>query len=294
MAGILGDSSFDTIFKDKLENYNITTETLEDVSSRRSFWGTVHWKIKTIEPPGTKFKEIKIKGQFPLEDGIKVKMENSIPETGSYGQMQPFIQWIKGELEIVTFDVVLYARDKEEDIDNKFNQFKQLLHKSPELRRPPICLFSYGSAYSKKCMVKGLGEVSIGRLAEYGQTRSIKFPITLVAYKPYTVKEIDKNKPKKESRYQIVAGEDRMYEMLANKEFGVENAIYGDRLRKRNKAMSFAADEEVLVKIPDADIILNEDVYPEFHAFDISRDTVAESFIDRFTARNNRIGYGYK
>ncbi len=138
-------------------------------------------------------------------------------------------------------------------------------------------------------MVRGFGDVDFSQLREDGKSREIKFTITLAAYKKYTIKEVDRNKPKQLSRHPLVSGEDRMWEMIAAKEYGVDGAIYGDRIRKYNKKMGFAADEEVRIVLPKDEIILNEFIYPEFHAFDRSNEEATGNLINKIVARKNKV-----
>lgn len=257
-------------------------------SSRDSIHGKTHWKLETIEPASNQFPKFAVKGQFPLSDGIKVKMDNIIGVTGSYGRQDPLIQWITGELETVTFEVFLFSRDSKENIDRWFTQFKQLLKKNKQLRRPPLCRFTFGSIYSTKCLVKGFGEVEFSQPKDDGSSRQIKFGLTLSKYKPYKIKELDRNKPLHYSRKSLVSGKDILWENIAAEEWGVENAIYGDRLRKLNRSMAFAAKEEKLVTIPDGSIILNEIIQPEFHGFNRAKESVAENLINKIVSRKNK------
>lgn len=262
--------------------------TKDAAGSRQAVYGQTFWKLETIESKANKFQNITIKGQFPLEK-VKVKMDNTVPSTGSYGQQAPLIQWIKGELKVVTFDVVLFSRDFLENIDVKFKEFQQVLLKNKDLNRPPICRFTYGNALSLPCVVRGFGDVEYDRLKEDKNSRQIKFSITLAAYKDYKIKEIDRNKPPHYSKHTLLAGEDRMWEKIAAKEYGPENALYGDILRKLNKSMAFAAETEVLVTIPTDYLVLNEDIRPEFHGFNKGNEFATENIINKIVERKGKV-----
>jgi len=290
--GANGGEAFDNVpvtkqGTDYLTDDHLTTPA--SPTSRESTYGKIHWKLETIEPAQNKWPNITIKGQFPLQN-IKVKMDNKVPHTNSYGQQEPLVQWVSGELEVVTFDVFLFSRDSQEDIDRKFAQYKEfLLNKDKSLRRPPLCRFTYGAAYNVKCIVRGFGDVEFDRLREDGKSRQIKFTMTLVKYKPYKIKEIDRNKPKKLSRHPYVSGSDLMWEMLAAKEYGTDGAIYGDRIRKYNKGVGFAAEEEKRIVLPKDDIILNEDIEPEFHGFDRRTDGSVDNLINKINSRRQKV-----
>ncbi len=259
-------------------------------NSRTSVQGDVHWRIETIEPPGLNFQNFIVQGQFPVADeGITVHRGQVIPEVSSYGVPQPFIQWVRGELTTVTFPVVLFSRDKNEDIKKIYDNIERLQTYVAELRRIPLCKFTYGVAFSMKCMVRGFGDVKIARPKPDGTPRRYDFTITLARFEPYTLNEVDTTAPTSESRMQIVSGDLRMYETLARKEFGVENTIYGDRLRKRNKANSFAAADGERTKVPSAKVILKERVVQDYYGFRKDIPVVSRMMSRRITNRRNKI-----
>jgi len=251
--------------------------------------GDVHWKLETIEPVGLQFQNFVVSGQLPVsEEGITLSYNQVVAETGVYGLPLPFVQWVRGEVQIVTFDVMLFSRDKDEDILTMFNEMARVTQYIDELKRIPLCRFTYGNILSIKCLVGGFGEVKIARPRNDGKARKIEFTLTLKRYQPYELKETDPNKPVKKSRMQVVSGDERMYEILARKEYGFANAIYGDRLRKLNRAEPFAVADEGKAKIPKGKIILAERIQPEYHAFNMNNESVAEMFLTRAVARNGR------
>jgi hypothetical protein len=252
--------------------------------------GDVHWKLETIEPKNLKFINFSISGQFPVkEEGITVRMNDVVPDVGTFGIAQPFIQWVRGEVEIISFDVVLFSRDKNEDPKVLFDNIAKVKTFVKELGRTPVCRFTYGNILSVKCMVLGFGEVKYSRPRTDGKARKIEFTLTLKRFNPYKIEEIDRNKKPKFSRMQSTAGDLRMYEVLARREYGSESAIYGDRLRKLNRANPFASEDGGRTKVPVAERVVGGPLAPEFHGFRIDRDTVAEVFRDRAVARNARV-----
>jgi hypothetical protein len=112
--------------------------------------------------------------------------------------------------------------------------------------------------------------------------------MTLKKYIPYKVKEIDKNKRPKFSRAQMVSGDERMYEVLARYEYGLDAAIYGVNLRRINRADSFAASDGGLVKVPRGDKIATGRLQPEQHALQIEREETAAVFLARANARGDK------
>jgi len=253
--------------------------------------GDVHWELETIEDNVT-FKNFKVTGQFPLDDeGVTWTINNNIPEVSSFGMPHPIIQWVRGELQVVQFKVILFSRHEDEDILSRFNQMRKVTIYNKILGRPPLCLFSYGGVFSIKCLVKGMGDAKIYRLKRSGDLRRVEFSFTLVRFEPYKLNEITKNKGKlTRSRAKRVSGLDRMYEFSARREYGISNTLYGDRLRKdpKNRANPFAVPDGGIVNVPSAKVILSETIEPEFHAFLDNKLPVAEMLTDKFVARNKK------
>jgi hypothetical protein len=263
---------------------------VQNYTSRISTQGDIHWRIETIEPLGLNFQNFIVQGQFPVDDdGVTFHDAQVIPEVASYGVPQPFIQWVRGELQTVKFNVILYSRDSQEDINKIYKDMRRLQTWTPELRRTPICRFTYGSILSMKCLVRGFGDVKISRPKPDGSARKIEFSITLARFKPFTLNEIDVTKPQSESRMQICSGETRMYEFLAMKEYGVDNTIFGDRLRKRNRKNGFAVPDGERTKVPSAKVILKEKIVQDFHGFRKDNPAVANMLNDRIQTRRNRV-----
>ncbi len=138
-------------------------------------------------------------------------------------------------------------------------------------------------------MVRGFGDVKIARPKPDGSARKIEFTMTLARFKPYTLNEIDVTKPASESRMQICSGDKRMYETLARREYGDAYAIYGDRLRKRNRKNGFAVPDGERTKVPSAAVILKERIIQDFHGFRKEKPNVASMLNDRINNRRNRV-----
>lgn len=249
--------------------------------------GDIHWRIDTVEPSGLKFKNFSVTGQFPVnEEGIVWKLDQVVPEAATYGLPNPFVQWIRGELQTITIPVVLFSRHKNERVSDIFRQFMRLQTYIPELKRTPICHFAYADLVSMKCIVKGFGDVKIARPTVEGRVRQIQFTITLHKYRPYKRVEIDASKPVKLSRMQTAAGALRMYEALSKKEYGAEVAVYGVELRRLNRQYPFAVPEGGKTKIPRFSAIAIRSIYPEFHGFDLFNEDASNAFLERANKRN--------
>jgi hypothetical protein len=257
--------------------------------ARDGLQGDVHWKLQTIEPPGLKFKNFTVSGQLPTtEDGVTLRENEVIAEASTYSQTDPFIQWIRGELKVASFEVILFSRDKDEDIMSMYRNMLATKTYVSELNRIPVCRFTYGNMVSIKCQVSGFGDVKFFRPKPDAKARRIEFTITLKKYVPYKIKELDRNQKPKFSRMQIASGDERMYEVLARQEYGPNAAIYGDRLRKLNRAEPFAVSDGGLTKVPRSDKVAIGQLSPEFHGFQITREETNAVFLDRAVARNEK------
>lgn len=247
----------------------------------------VHWKISTVESVRS-YSNITITGQFPVtEDGVTWELNSSVPDVGAMGHAHPIIQWVKNEIEEISLSIVLFSRHRDEDIMPRFKNLKKLRDRDNLLRRAPICRFTYGSIISMLCQVRSLGGVKIERPTQNGRARRIDLSLTLVRYEPYKIKEVDSTKPQKESLYHTVGRHEQSWEMLAVKTYGPEMALYGDRLRKRNKSQAFSAEIGTEVKIPNREIIIRELIEPEWHGFKRGDETAEQMVLDKFIARND-------
>jgi len=259
--------------------------------NRQGPQGDVHWKLETIEPSGLNFKNFIVSGQLPVkEEGITIRMNQVIPDASTYNMPFPFVQWVRGEVQVITFDVILFSRDKNENILSMFKEMARLQDYVSELGRIPLCRFTYSNILSLKCLIQGFGDVKIARPRNDGEARKIEFTMSLKRFTPFKVPTQDRNKPIKRSMRRLVAGDDRMYEIIARRTYGFENAIYGVRLRREleNRGFPFAADEGSKVQIPRADKVVVGIISPAFHAFQLGREAVSDMFLARAVARNDR------
>jgi len=259
--------------------------------NRQGPQGDVHWKLETIEPTGLSFKNFTVSGQLPVkEEGVTIRMNQVLPDAGTYNMPFPFIQWVRGQVQVITFEVMLFSRDKDEDILSMFREMARLQTFVPELGRTPVCRFTYSNVLSVKCMVEGFGDVKIARPRNDGKARKIEFTMTLKRFQPFKVPSQDPSAPVRRSMRRIVGGDDRMYETIARRVYGFEQAIYGVRLRREleNRRYPFAAQDGEKVQIPRADKVVVGRISPTFYGFQIGREDVSDMFLTRAVARNNR------
>jgi len=254
--------------------------------------GDVHWKIQTLESKDSNFQNFVLQGQFPVtEDGIGLTLNATVAEAASAGMFVPFIQWIRGNVQTITLPVLFYSRDRTENIKFYLDNAVRLLS-DMGYGRPPICKFIYGNILSMKVLVTGFGEIKIARPKTDGSARKIEFTLAMSRYNPYDVSVANSSAdlPGRfhESKMVVVSGERRMYEQIARREWGSAHAIYGDRLRKRNRANPFAVPDGGKTKVPGARVILSEYVQPEYHGFNLADESTAKMIQSRFSVRNSR------
>lgn len=278
-------------FQDGLDDLPDTFPGLSN-GSKVTRQGDIHWKITTVEPKDSNFQNFTIQGQFPVtEDGIGYTVNATVPEAASAGMFIPFVQWVRGNAQTITLPVLFYSRDKTENIKYYLDQTLRLLS-DMGYGRPPLCKFTYGQILSLKVLITGFGEIKIARPKTDGSARKIEFTISMTRYNPYDVSVANSSAdlPGRyhESKMVVASGERRMYEMIARREFGPQNAIYGDRLRKRNRANPFAVADGGKTKVPSARVILPENVQPEYHGFNFSDEATAKMIQSKFSARNSR------
>lgn len=247
----------------------------------------VHWKLDTVESVRS-YRNFQVTGQFPVADeGITWDLGSIVPDAGAMGQAHPIIQWVRGEVQNIALPVVYFSRHSGEDImETWFKPMKKLRDRDSLLKRAPICRFTYGSIVSVLCIVQTLGGVKIARPRTDGKARRIDLAVTMRRYEPYKIKEVDSTKPKKESLFHTVGRHERSWEMLAARLYGPDMALWGDRLRKRNRDQAFAATIGAEVKIPNRDIIEQELIEPEWHGFRRGDEAAEQMVLDRFVARN--------
>ena len=248
-----------------------------------------HWSLTRMDRLG--WPSVSIEGQFRLPDGITWNVGTnwaSIPTLNSDG---PFLQWINGDLQTITFDALLFAdpalmgaNASSDQVMAKFRKFLSLIERDKVLRRPPVCKFVYGDVFgdaknpSMDVVVQSLGGIQIGALTggkllgfetEFGsggsivkngtgQVRSIGLSITLAKYKSIKIQDTDPAFVPGRSRHHIAKTGDS-YESIAKEEYG--DAIWGDRLRKQHLDRPIIKEGDV-VRVPRSRIITNEVVEP--------------------------------
>jgi len=242
----------------------------------------VDWRIKNLDT-----LEV-IQPQLPMpEDGINVNFGGTLVDQARFGEQDPITHWVHGVTQNITFTAILFTRHADEaaDVEDLFDQFVELTQKDPDLGRPPICQFSYGSFFSETVLIER-ADSNIVSVDKDGFAREIRISLSLRKYVPFSQQQIDPTKPAKESFYLIATEAERSYEALARRFYG--DPLLGDVIRRRHPAEPFAPRVGDKVKIPPKAIALKESLEPQFHALSLTDEDAVDNFEVILADRSSR------
>lgn len=224
--------------------------------------------------------------QFPIED-ISTTVGGVLSQQGRFGFQDTITMWTQGKIKSISFETMLYARDEDEGVIvlDQQEALEKLAIKDRELGRPPICIWSLGSAQSEICLVEAVDPTIVSTLRN-GEPREVRFSITLSRYVPFSQKQIDPTKPVKESFLLVASAAEQSYEGIARRYYG--EPMLGDRLRKRNPGYPFAPAVGTIVKVPAKAVVLQEIVEPASHVLSLDDEdavTAYEVILEERSAR---------
>ena len=215
--------------------------------------------------------KVDVVGQFVPED-VSRGVSAELAVEGSVGRDHPIVMWIRGEAEEVTFRARLWATDAEDfSVEDRLVALENLVRRSTELERPPICAFAWGisATLTMDCLVKSVGGVSYDEVRPDGSLRGVSLTITLIRYEEVSWEATDPSVPEHHTRIRRARRGDT-YESIALDEYG--DAQLGAILRQLNPrgdpGMPLAdlrADDGVHV-LPE-DFLRRQPMQPRFHAF---------------------------
>lgn len=211
-----------------------------------------------------------IVGQFTPQ-GMRKTVTAGLVQGGSVGRDFPIVQWVRGELEVITFTARLWATDSTDlTVDERITKLENLVRRASDLKRPPICAFSVGSVanVAVDCLVKSLGTVAYDKIRSDGTTRGATLTMTLWRYEEVTLKATDPSVPESMTRIRRAKKGDT-YELLALYEYSdPELGVLLRQLNPRIPGMPLA-DLKGLnpVHIFPEEFLLTLPIEPEFHAF---------------------------
>lgn len=224
--------------------------------------------------------------QYPIGD-VATTVGGVLSEQPRVGFQDAITNWTRGKSKNISFETVLYALSEAEGDIVKEQQatLEALAVKDSKLGRPPICIFSLGSAISEVVMVESVDPTIVSTLRS-GLPREVRFSIVLRKYVPFSQKQIDPTKPVKESFLLVASAAEQSWEAIAKRYYG--DPLLGDRLRKRHPAYPFAPAVGAVVKVPAKAIILQEIVEPAAHMLSLTDEAAVDAFervLEERTAR---------
>ena len=183
------------------------------------------WIISSTE----KEVDIKVVGQFPVEDMQLNAIGGVYTEVTSVNQSHPITQWIRGQQETITFVSEFFAQHWKDSITQPFQDLLRLTKRDETLMRPPICMFSFGTKLSMPCFAEHVSNISFGPLRPDGTPQRIRFTLTMRNYVPSVVAKTDPANVSHQSR-ERAAKEGDTFESIAADEYG--DALMGEYLRR--------------------------------------------------------------
>jgi hypothetical protein len=213
---------------------------------------------------------VDIVGQFTPQ-GLRKTVSAGLVQGGSVNRDYPIVQWVRGELEVVTFSARLWAKDSTDlTVSQRLVQLENLVRRASDLKRPPICAFSLGSlaTVAIDCLVKSIGGVTYDDVRPDGTLRGATLQVTLWRYEEVTLKATDPSVPASQTRIRRSKRGDT-YESVALTEYGdPELGILLRQLNPRRPGMPLA-DLNPLdpVHVFSEEFLLTLPIEPEFHAF---------------------------
>ena len=240
----------------------------------------VNWYIRNVDTNDTFFP------QFRLEGGVQSNFSTSIGTTSRFGFDDPVVQWASGELSSYRFKTVLFSRNAEEEILDKFELLQSFTKRDNTVGRIPICQFNYGQYLQQLVLVKSVTYTIIDIDEESGLPFHIDLDIELVKYTPFERRTLNPTKQFKESFHYAVSDVSQTYEQIAKKLYG--DPLLGDRLRKRHPESPMAPKVGTLIKAPSKKIIKKERVYPESHIFNLDSTESNKAFQEVLDSRASK------
>jgi len=216
-------------------------------------WGNLNsWFLSNMEsiPPSI------VQGSYPAE--ITETLSNKFATHQSLSRQHPIIHFLSGELETISFQAIMYARDAADPrLKMAIKNLKTWRKIDSKTKRPSVLKFWIGDSHlsMSKCMIKSLGPITWHHPTTFGQLRHITLTINLMRYQPFSLEP----SPPTETRYHRARNRD-YYEMLCEYEYG--NPYLGDVIRKRHpqKLKLNLAD---VVKLPSVDAIRKDRIEPK-------------------------------
>lgn len=208
----------------------------------------------------------------------------------SLNQFKPITQYLGGELDTFTFQGrVFQTAGALFDVTEKFNKMVAWTNRDPDLRRPPIVLFSIGDGNTAifdnvLAFIESVSDISYDSPNVFGGVRGITFTINLREFNEFSLE----NEPPPETRY-ANAKEGEYMELLAEREYG--QPLMGDIIRKRHPALQVVETGDV-IGLPSFEAIRSIAIVPRSLALrtltgrkETANTIVRDFYIDKLGAR---------
>lgn len=222
----------------------------------------VKWTLVSLDD-GTE-----IEGQFQAQN-VRENVSGAWAQQGTLGLDQPILQFVRGELETIQFNVKVFARHQgllglagaagvggigagidAENIRATVDQIKNLARKDPDLGRPHVWVFAIGEEFSQQIVVQSVGGIRYDRFRPSdGSLRGVLFSMTLWRYEPFVPPETT-TVVAESLVTSFKTGE--TYEHVAKRVHG--DPLLGEALRRRNPDNRIPQEGD-LVHVPSARIL---------------------------------------
>lgn len=213
--------------------------------------------------------------QFPTNTLVK-SVAGSWSESSSMNREDPILQFTRGEQKVITFEAMLFAETSKDDIKTTLDKLEAAVQRDPQLKRPPIWIFTWGSVFQVQCIVASIGGVKYDALRPDGTLRAATCNITLKRYEFFDVERTDPNAPPRNTFYRV-AQENDTWETLAARHYG--DAQLGELLRRLNPSQPSPTVGSTVL-LPDKEKLTNVSISPDSiplarteKAIELKRDT---------------------
>lgn len=242
------------------------------------------WKLVSDEINTT------VEGQFAVEEMNLGSYNSTFADISTTNQFHPVTQWIKGELQNITFEAMFWENDTGDpltsdllpfdSIKERYKGLQELSTYNDKLKRQPICMFTYGKSVELKCFAN-ISNIRTGYLTPKGAFRHIKFTLTLRRFVESVHKATDPTALESNTFYHKVNTEDS-YETIARKHYN--QPLYGEIIRRFQGHKPDLTEGDVVVVPKLAYVMRRRKIEPQTHIFgdtDEAKNRIDEIFEER-------------
>jgi len=229
---------------------------------------------------------LSVTGQFPIEEIDLGSIGGTFADITSVNQAHPITQWVRGNLENITFEATLRAMDEDDEIGPAWETMQKFARRDSDLLRQPVCEFAYGSDIAMTCFVDSISNIRAGYLRPDGSLRDIKFTVTLRRYVPSVQRSTDPSEPESLSRFRYAKTGDS-YESIAFDEYN--QAIFGEILRRFHRYRPDLTEGDVVHVLPLNYVLKRRKIRPQASQLNTSNELTNTRLVDLFEARDDAL-----